>query len=68
MKDCTDQVKLTDDSSKSSSSYLLLPGLIYIYVFELLIHEALKFVFIISLNIIFTNPLLLTYEMNPEHD
>ncbi len=67
MKDYTDQVKLTEDKSKSSSSYLLLPGLTYIYVFELLIHEVLKFVFIISLNIIFTYPLLFIEEMNPEH-
>ena len=30
MKDWTDQVKLTEEISKSSSSYLLLPGLRYI--------------------------------------
>ncbi len=67
MKDYTDQVKLTDDKSKSSSSCLLLPGLTYIYVFELLIHEVLKFVFIISLNIILTYPLFFIEEINPEH-
>ena len=67
MKDYTDQVKLTDDKSKSSSSCLLLLGLTYICVFELLIHEVLKFVFTISLNIIFTYPLFLSEIMNPEH-
>ena len=67
MKDYTDQVKLTDDKSKSSSSYLLFLGFTYIYVFELLIHEVLKSVFIISLNIIYTAPLFFIEEMNPEH-
>ena len=65
MKDFKDHVKLTDETSKSSSSCLLLPGFTYIYVLELLIHEILKFVFIISPNIIFVNPLLLTEEMTP---
>ncbi len=67
MKDYTDQVKLTDYKSKSSSSCLLLLGLTYIYVLELLIHEILKFLFTISLNIIFTNPLLFIEEMIPVH-
>ena len=67
MKDYTDQVKLTDDKSKSSYSCLLLPGFTYIYVFELLIHDVLNFVFIISLNIILTYPLFFIEEMNPEH-
>ena len=67
MKDYTDQVKLTDDKSKPSSSYLLLPGLTYIYVFELFIHEVLKCALTISLNIIFTYPLFFIEEMNPEH-
>jgi hypothetical protein len=67
MKDYTDQVKLTDDKSKSSYSYLLLPGFTYIYAFELFIHEVLNFVFIMSLNIILTYPLFFIEEMNPEH-
>ena len=67
INDYTDQVKLTDYKSKSSSSCLFFAGLTYIYVFVSLIHEILKFVFIMSLNIIFTYPLLLTYEINPEH-
>ena len=65
MKDFTDHVKFTDETSKFSSSCLLLAGFTYIYVLELLIHEILKFVFIISPNIIFVNPLLLTEEMTP---
>ena len=67
MKDYTDQVKLTYNKSKSSSSCLLLPGLTYICVFELLIHEVLKCVFTMSLNIILTYPLFFIEEMNPEH-
>ena len=65
INDYTDQVKLTDDKIKSSSSCLFLAGLTYIYVFVSLIHEILKFVFIMSVNIIFTNPWLFTVEMNP---
>ena len=56
INDYTDQVKLTDDKSKSSSSCLFFAGLTYIYVFDSLIHEILNLVSIISLNIIFTNP------------
>ena len=67
MKDYIYQVKLTDDKLKYSSSCILFLGLTYIYVFELLIHEVLKFVLIISLNIIFTTPLLFIEEMNPVH-
>ena len=67
MKDYIYQVKLTEDKSKYSSSCILFLELTYIYVFELLIHDVLNFVFIISLNIIFTYPLLFIEEMNPEH-
>jgi hypothetical protein len=67
MKDYIYQVKLTEDKSKYSSSCILFLGLTYIYVFELLIHEVLKFVLIISLNIIFTTPLLFIEEINPVH-
>ena len=67
MKDYIYQVKLTDAKSKYSFSCILFLGLTYIYVFELLIHEVLKFVLIISLNIIFTTPLLFIEEINPVH-
>ncbi len=60
-------MKFIDYVSKSSSSYLLLAGLTYIYEFELFIHDTLKSVFMISLNIILTYPRLLTEEINPEH-
>ena len=56
MMDCTDQVKLTEERSKSSSSYLLFIGLRYISVFDELIHEILKFELIESVNTIFTFP------------
>ena len=60
INDYTDQVKLTDDKIKSSSSYIFFAGLTYICVLVSLIYEILNLVSIISLNFIFTNPLLFT--------
>ncbi len=67
MNEVTDHVKFRDDGSKLSSNCLFPPGFKYIKVFVLLIYEMLKFVSIISLNIILTYPFLFINEMNPVH-